>query len=157
MESTAGYWTAVFHASSEAEPLSGSLAPVGTLASGIAHDFNNLLGGVMAMAELALAELAAGSSPEEELTKIATTALRGSEIVRQLMAYAGKESDTLELVGVSQFIQENGRVTQGLGIETRGAGNRSRKGPSGRSPQPGATAAGSDEPHHQFFRTLRRR
>ena len=34
------------------------LETVGTLASGIAHDFNNLLGGVLAHAELALAESA---------------------------------------------------------------------------------------------------
>ena len=39
------------------------LESVGTLASGIAHDFNNLLGGVLAQAELALAELAAGLHP----------------------------------------------------------------------------------------------
>ena len=41
------------------------LESIGTLASGIAHDFNNLLGAVLAQAELALAELAEGASPEE--------------------------------------------------------------------------------------------
>jgi PAS domain S-box-containing protein len=78
------------------------LESVGTLASGIAHDFNNLLGGVMAQAELALEEYQAGASPEEELKRIRDGAIRGSEIVRQLMIYAGKESEAVGLVDVSQ-------------------------------------------------------
>ena len=78
------------------------LESVGTLASGIAHDFNNLLGGVMAQAELALEEYHAGSSPEEELKRIRDGAIRGSEIVRQLMIYAGKESEAVGLVDVTQ-------------------------------------------------------
>ncbi len=82
------------------------LESLGTLASGIAHDFNNLLGGVLALSEVALAELAAGAHPEEELKRIGTTAMRGSEIVRQLMVYAGKESEALELVDLSHTIQE---------------------------------------------------
>ena len=82
------------------------LESVGTLASGIAHDFNNLLGGVLAQAELALAELASGSRPEEELKTIRNVAFRGSEIVRQLMSYAGKDSEAPELVDVSRIIAE---------------------------------------------------
>ena len=66
------------------------LESVGTLASGIAHDFNNLLGGVLAQAELALGELAAGSRRVEELKAIRGVALRGSEIIRELMIYAEK-------------------------------------------------------------------
>ena len=82
------------------------LESVGTLASGIAHDFNNLLGGVLAQAELALEELAAGSTPEEELKAIREVAIRGSEIVRQLMIYAGKEDEVVGLVDVSQIVKE---------------------------------------------------
>jgi len=83
------------------------LETLGTLASGIAHDFNNLLGGVMAQAELAQSELAAGSPPEEELKAIRDLVIRGSGIVRELMIYAGKESPVLELVDVSQMIEES--------------------------------------------------
>jgi two-component system cell cycle sensor histidine kinase/response regulator CckA len=82
------------------------LESIGTLASGIAHDFNNLLGGVVAQAELALSELAAGLHPEEELRAIRDGALRGSEIVRQLMVYAGKDSATVGLVNVSRIVEE---------------------------------------------------
>ncbi len=82
------------------------LETVGTLAGGIAHDFNNLLGGVLAQAELALAELASGSIPVEELERIRTAASRGAEIVRQLMVYAGEEGETLKLVNVSEIVKD---------------------------------------------------
>jgi signal transduction histidine kinase len=82
------------------------LESVGTLANGIAHDFNNLLGGVLAQAELALAELAAGSHPEAELKGIREVAIRGSEIVRQLMIYAGKDVEALQPVDVSRTVEQ---------------------------------------------------
>jgi signal transduction histidine kinase len=82
------------------------LESVGTLASGIAHDFNNLLGGILAQSEMALVELASGSRPEEEMQKIRAVAIRGAEIVRQLLIYAGQESEVLELVDVSRIVEE---------------------------------------------------
>lgn len=82
------------------------LESVGTLASGIAHDFNNLLGGVMSLAELALGECDSGSHPKEELRAIRQVALRGSEIVRQLMIYAGEENESFEPLDVSQIVKE---------------------------------------------------
>jgi PAS domain S-box-containing protein len=82
------------------------LESVGTLASGIAHDFNNLLGGVVAQADLALEEYRGGLSPEPELKCIRDAALRGSAIVRQLMIYAGKESEVVSPVDVSSIARE---------------------------------------------------
>jgi PAS domain S-box-containing protein len=82
------------------------LESLGTLASGIAHDFNNLLGGVLAQAELALGELAAGSRPDDELKAVRDVALRGSEIVRELMVYAGKETTAEGLVDVTRIVRE---------------------------------------------------
>ncbi len=84
------------------------LETIGTLASGIAHDFNNLLGGVLAQADLALMELATGAHPEEELKRIRNVAIQGAGIVRQLMIYAGKESEDPELIDVSQIVREMG-------------------------------------------------
>jgi PAS domain S-box-containing protein len=85
---------------------SEKLESLGTLASGIAHDFNNLLGAVLGQAELATAGLAAGSTPEEELETIREIAIRGSDIVRQLMIYAGKEGDVFEFIDVSNTVRE---------------------------------------------------
>jgi PAS domain S-box-containing protein len=82
------------------------LESVGTLAGGIAHDFNNLLGAVQAQAELGLAELAEGSSCEQELKAICEVTTRGSEIVRELMIYAGKESAAAGPVDLSRTVDE---------------------------------------------------
>ena len=82
------------------------LESVGTLAGGIAHDFNNLLGAIQAQAELALTESDAASSCKEELTAIRGVAMRGSEIVRQLMIYAGQENTVVELVDLSMVVEE---------------------------------------------------
>jgi signal transduction histidine kinase/CheY-like chemotaxis protein len=82
------------------------LETLGTLASGIAHDFNNLLGGVLAQAELGLSECVSGASPQQELEGIRDVALRGSEIVRQLMIYAGTETASSGQVDVSRIVQE---------------------------------------------------
>jgi len=79
---------------------------VGTLANGIAHDFNNLLGGVLAQSELVLGELASGSPLEGGLQNIRAAAIRGAQIVRQLMIYAGRESEVLELVDVSRIVED---------------------------------------------------
>ncbi len=85
---------------------SQKLESVGTLANGIAHDFNNLMGAVFAQAELASDQYASGSSPEEELRRIRDVATKGAEIVRQLMVYAGKESDAPVPVDVSRIVAE---------------------------------------------------
>ena len=77
---------------------------LGTLASGIAHDFNNLLSAVLVQAEVAVRELAAGSNPEEELRSIREVALRGSEIVRELMVYAGKDNAAAGSVNLSEIV-----------------------------------------------------
>ena len=82
------------------------LESLGTLASGIAHDFNNLLGAVLTQAELASAELAFGSYPHGELEAIKEIAIRGSDIVRQLMMYAGTESDVVEFIDISETVEE---------------------------------------------------
>ena len=83
------------------------LESLGVLAGGIAHDFNNLLGSILAEAELASANLAAGSSTGEELQRIMTIAIRGAEIVRQLMIYSGQDKAKLVApLDVSQLVEE---------------------------------------------------
>jgi PAS domain S-box-containing protein len=82
------------------------LESIGTLASGIAHDFNNLLGAALAQADLAIAQHGSGASPAEALHAIQGLAIRGSEIVQQLMVYAGKDGEVPELVDVSSVVRE---------------------------------------------------
>ena len=65
---------------------------IGLLASGVAHRFNNLMGTIIAEADLATSELAPGSPEHGSVTRINATAIRASEIVSLLMAYAGAAS-----------------------------------------------------------------
>jgi signal transduction histidine kinase len=83
------------------------LESLGVLAGGIAHDFNNLLGGIHAEAELVETDLAVGSAAREEVQRIKMAAIRGSEIVRELMIYAGEnQKDFNESVDVSLLVEE---------------------------------------------------
>jgi PAS domain S-box-containing protein len=83
------------------------LESIGILAAGIAHDFNNLLGSILAQAELAASGLAPGASPGEELQRIMTTAMRGAEIVRELMIYSGQDkTKPAEPVDMSLLVEE---------------------------------------------------
>jgi two-component system cell cycle sensor histidine kinase/response regulator CckA len=83
------------------------LESLGVLAGGIAHDFNNLLGGILAQAELLEADLPPYLPPVEEIHRIKQSALRGSEIVRELMFYAGQnQTDLVEAVDVSCLAEE---------------------------------------------------
>lgn len=82
------------------------LASIGLLSAGIAHDFNNLLGNILEYSDLALAEVSPHSTPARALLKIRTIAIRGSEIVRQLMVYIGQEQSRIEPVDMSGVVRE---------------------------------------------------
>jgi len=82
------------------------LESLGVLAEGIAHDFNNLLGSIHAQAELAEQERTQNPFPEQPLHTIKMVAQRGSEIVRQLMIYAGNEKSKFERLDLSAIVEE---------------------------------------------------
>ena len=82
------------------------LESIGVLAAGIAHDFNNLLGGILAQTESIEQDLPEGSPQIEEFRRIKEAAIRGSEIVRELMIYSGQDKADLEPVNVARLVEE---------------------------------------------------
>jgi two-component system cell cycle sensor histidine kinase/response regulator CckA len=82
------------------------LESLGVLAGGIAHDFNNLLGSILSEAELALSDTTPNVSPERELRNIRALAVRGSEIARELLTFAGNERENIEPVNLSALVGE---------------------------------------------------
>jgi two-component system, cell cycle sensor histidine kinase and response regulator CckA len=82
------------------------LEGLGMLAGGIAHDFNNLLGGIVAESELLLAEVAGNSSARQGVERIRAVAVRASEIVRQLLVYAGQETRASEQFYLDALVRE---------------------------------------------------
>ena len=83
------------------------LESLGVLAAGIAHDFNNLLGSILAHSDLALQAIPDESPAHCYLSNIATVAVRASEIVRLLMAYAGHtDLDRFEPINLATLLTE---------------------------------------------------
>ncbi len=67
---------------------------IGQLAGGIAHDFNNLLTAILGAAELVAGRAGVDADIADEMDTVRAAALRGQELVRQLLA-----------VGRQQFLQ----------------------------------------------------
>jgi two-component system, cell cycle sensor histidine kinase and response regulator CckA len=78
---------------------------VGRLAGGVAHDFNNMLTGILGHAELALLKC----TPSEQgvysdLQVIQTTALRSADLVRQLLAFARKQTIAPKVLNINDAV-----------------------------------------------------
>ena len=68
------------------------LESVGRLAGGVAHDYNNMLSVIVGYSELAMEELDAGDQLYEYLCEIHKAGVRSTEITRQLLAFARKQT-----------------------------------------------------------------
>jgi len=86
------------------------LESLGVLAGGIAHDFNNLLMPILGNARLAESELAPESPVGPFVERIATAALRMSELTSQLLAYAGRGTLTTRPLDVCELLREMGEL-----------------------------------------------
>lgn len=88
------------------------LESLGILAGGIAHDFNNILAGIQGCAEL----IRLGSQPEGpfqgHVENILGSVQRGAELVRQMLAYAGKSPFQLEPIDLHDLLVEMGPFLQ---------------------------------------------
>ncbi len=88
------------------------LESLGVLAGGIAHDFNNILMAVMGHAELALEDLPTHLPARENLQEIEKAAHRAAELCRQMLAYTGKATFSLECVNLADLIREMARFLE---------------------------------------------
>jgi signal transduction histidine kinase len=82
------------------------LESLGVLAGGIAHDFNNLLVAMLGNAGLALTEVEPESRAAECMRDVEAAAVRAAELVRQLLAYAGKGPFAVERVHLRSVVEE---------------------------------------------------
>lgn len=82
------------------------LEAVGTLAGGIAHDFNNILGAVIGFTELARMDLPEGSPARNDLDQVLKAGLRAKDLVRQILTFSRKGTETLAPVNVVPFVKE---------------------------------------------------
>jgi PAS domain S-box-containing protein len=77
------------------------LESLGLMAGGIAHDFNNLLVGVLANADLALADGGIGDGARQSVQRMKAAALRLATLSQKMLAYSGRGRFTSELLDLS--------------------------------------------------------
>ncbi len=81
------------------------LESMGMMAGGIAHDFNNLLGAIIG--NIDVARLSPGDAEAAEgLDEAREAATRASELVKQLLAFAGNTEPAEVLLGLSELAHE---------------------------------------------------
>jgi two-component system cell cycle sensor histidine kinase/response regulator CckA len=83
----------------------GRLEAISTLSNGIAHDFNNILTIILGHASLLTMEHENPQRVLEISGTISEAALRGSEIVQQLLAFARKSDGHVAPADINRYIQ----------------------------------------------------
>ncbi|MDZ7759494.1 MAG: MASE3 domain-containing protein [Desulfovermiculus sp.] len=79
---------------------------VGRLAGGVAHDFNNMLSVILGNTEIAMAELDSAQPIHDNLLEIQKAAQRSSNVVRQLLAFARKQTVAPEVLDLNETVEE---------------------------------------------------
>ena len=77
----------------------------GLLAAGIAHNFNNLLQAILGQASLLKMQRSKPEAVEKSSTIISESAMRGAEMVKQLLSFANLEEPNYELCDVNAVIE----------------------------------------------------
>ncbi len=88
------------------------LDSLGLLAGGVAHDFGNLLTPIVGHAELLLARLPADSPAGGHARAIQSAAERATELVRQLMAYAGRGEIERRPLDLNRLVRDAARLLE---------------------------------------------
>jgi PAS domain S-box-containing protein len=95
------------------------LESLAVLAGGVAHDFNNLLMVIHGNAELAHDALPPDSAGIVCLEEIMKTVTEAAELVRQLLAYAGRDGGSRESISLSEIIRDADQLLRALIHEPR--------------------------------------
>jgi two-component system cell cycle sensor histidine kinase/response regulator CckA len=78
---------------------------VGQLAGGVAHDFNNMLGVIIGYAEMILDNKALDDSLRQYLEEILEAGHRSTEITRQLLAFARKQTIAPKILDLNKTVE----------------------------------------------------
>ena len=79
---------------------------IGNLAGGIAHDFNNILFPIVGMAELLLEDLPSGSPERENTEEILRAGMRGSDLVKQILAFSRQSEHQMVPTRIQNILRE---------------------------------------------------
>ncbi len=87
---------------------------IGRLAGGVAHDFNNMLGVIIGHVDLALRLSNSSQELHDHLTEISKAAHRSIQLTRQLLAFARKQTVSLQVFDLNDAVQGMLRMLQRL-------------------------------------------
>ena len=83
---------------------------IGTLAGGIAHDFNNILAGIIGFTEMELEDAPPESPSYRRLELILKSGIRGSDLVKQILAFSRKTKYERSPLALSSLVEETVRL-----------------------------------------------
>jgi signal transduction histidine kinase len=86
------------------------LESLGVLAGGIAHDFNNLLAVIIGDLDLALMKLPDDSPVRDRIVEALLASDRAANLIRQMLAYAGKGHFILKDLNLNDIVRENANL-----------------------------------------------
>ncbi len=79
---------------------------VGRLAGGVAHDFNNMLSVILGNTEMVLEEIETTQPIYHNLQEIQNAAVRSTNVVRQLLAFARKQTIAPKVMDLNETVEE---------------------------------------------------
>jgi CheY-like chemotaxis protein len=79
---------------------------IGTLAGGIAHDFNNILAAIIGFGEMVKEDLPPESPSIRHIQRVLHAASRGTDLIRQILAFSRKATITKKPLALSPIIKE---------------------------------------------------
>ncbi len=90
------------------------LAAIGQLAGGIAHDFNNLLTAIGGYVDLIADEVPRGEQVDSDFAEVRLGLARAADLVRQLLAFAGRQRRESTTIDLGQTVQRMGPMLSRL-------------------------------------------
>ncbi|MBN2685811.1 MAG: response regulator [Pontiellaceae bacterium] len=87
---------------------------IGRLAGGVAHDFNNMLAVIMGNAELMIQQIPEGNILQDDAREILRTTQRATELTKQLLAFARKQSVKPEIINLNAAVENSSKMLRRL-------------------------------------------
>ncbi len=90
------------------------MGAIGRLAGGIAHDFNNMLSVIMGHTEIALMRCLPSDKIHSDLRSIQEAVSRSADLVRQLLAFARKQTIAPKVLDLNDAVENMFKILQRL-------------------------------------------
>jgi signal transduction histidine kinase/PAS domain-containing protein len=78
---------------------------IGRLAGGVAHDYNNMLSVILGFTQLAMEKMSPDDPLQEDLSEILNAANRSTDITRQLLAFARRQTIAPKVLNLNETVE----------------------------------------------------